>query len=558
MSLWDPLHQARGDGPLLSAWSDGAFDPWTWDEWRAQALRFAAGLRERGVRPGERVACLLTNGHDACAAVLGTWLAGGCLVSVPTIARGMALERYVEQLRRIVAQAEPVQLLCEPAFTESLSGAGLGVPVSGFDAIQGAGGFDPDLPGDDQPIFVQYSSGSTSDPHGCVLSAGAIARQLEMLAHAVELDPAADRCVSWLPLSHDMGLFGALLLHAYWTGTELLLSTPQRFVSGPRTWFGDCARHAATITVGPNFALDLAARTAAALPPAPAPIRRVVIGGEMVQPGTLQRALKALGPERLMDGALLPAYGLAESVLAVSTTPVGEGPTVLWLDPDALGEGSVRPVSEGDGVPAALAASGRPLPGVGVTIVRGEGDGGGDGVGVGADVGEICVQTPSLAEGYLGAPELTARKFTPGGLKTGDLGFLHEGRLFVTGRRDDLMTIAGRNVYARDIEAAIQATGHPRPGCCAVVPLAATADGPLVTVLEPVEHHPDPSVMARDIAAAARAGAAVRITECLFLPRGAFPKTPSGKVQRFRCRELALDRDSGVGKRVRVGGRTSA
>jgi len=146
-----------------------------------------------------------------------------------------------------------------------------------------------------------------------------------------------------------------------------------------------------------------------------------------------------------------------------------------------------------------------------------------------------------LAEGYLDAPQATAERFTTGGLRSGDLGFMHEGRLYITGRIDDLMTVAGRNVYARDLEAAISEVAGLRPGGYAIVDLD---DGGtrLVAVVEPRANHPDLSVMAADIAASVRASAGVMLDGCLFVERGRLPKTPSGKVQRFRCRELAADR----------------
>jgi fatty-acyl-CoA synthase len=541
--LWAPLDERRRDRALLRVWDGGTWSTWSWDEWRRAAARFAGGLRDLGVGRGDRVACLLSNTQPTCAAVLGTWMAGGCLVSIPAIARGMTLDRYLAQLKRIVAQAEPALVLVEEALAEVLAAELAPLRVRALQRVDGppVDGFE--LANGEDPVFVQYSSGSTSEPRGCVLSADAIAHQLTMLERALELDGDCDVKVDWLPLSHDMGLFGCLLLSAYWTGTSQVLSTPQRFLTNPRSWFADCGEFGATITCGPNFGLELTARFAPTLPPDPIPMRRIVIGGERIEPATLQRVCDALGPERLPRSALMPAYGLAEATLAVTMSPLGSGASVLEVQRDALAEGLVRAADDSVGADGRtrLTSVGSPLPGVEVDIATRD-----------ADVGEIRVRSASLATGYLHAPDRTAERFTPDGLLTGDIGFQLDGELYVTGRADDLLIVGGRNVYARDIEAAIVQAGGVRPGSCAVVSVDGDADPRLVALVEPADDHPELSAMAAGMAAAARASAGVRLAECVFLPRGSFPKTPSGKAQRFRCQELAAERVFSAARRVTV------
>jgi acyl-CoA synthetase (AMP-forming)/AMP-acid ligase II len=165
-------------------------------------------------------------------------------------------------------------------------------------------------------------------------------------------------------------------------------------------------------------------------------------------------------------------------------------------------------------------------------------------------VGEIRVSSASLADGYLGQRDLTAERFTSDAVLTGDIGFVLDDELFVTGRLDDLITIAGRNVYARDIEAALGSVGGIRPGMCAVIPLESDNGTRIVAVMEPLADHGDLTVLARRTSDAARRAAGVRIAECVFLPEGAFPKTPSGKVRRFRSAELAADCTIAGGKRI--------
>jgi fatty-acyl-CoA synthase len=521
--LWEPLDDRRPPRPQLSAWNGRGFTDWTWAEWLDAGGVAAAALRRAGVGPGSRVACVLTNSPETCAAVLGIWMCGASIVSMPAIARGMSPPRYVAQLRRICADASPRLALVAAEFAAAMADAGLGVRVASFEELDGAGRSDPAFPEGDAEVFVQYSSGSTSDPRGCVLTADAIAHQLSALEHGLETDPAADVGVSWLPLSHDMGLFGCLLL-SYWTGTRLVLGSPTRFLSSPATWFEDCAREQATITVAPNFAFELAVRAARARPPGSVAISKCIVGGERVERGTLRRARDAFG---LPESAFIPAYGLAEAVLAVTMTPVADRPRVAYVDPHALASGKVVPTEAGDPDGTALVSAGPPLPGIGIDI---DGSGG---------VGEICVSSPSLAMGYLARLELTSRAFGSGALRSGDLGFMSGGELYVTGRLDDMLCVAGRNVFARDIEAELQRARGIRPGSCAVVDVERDGTRRLVLLAELDDRHPDLRALAASVDRIARETAAVQVRECLFVPRGRLPKTPSGKVQRFMCRELA-------------------
>lgn len=528
ISLWDPLHRPRTGGPLLAAWSGSTYTEWTWRDWYDRASRFAGALRRNGVQSGDRVAFLLTNATAVCAGVLGTWLAGACVISVPVISRGMAPPDYFRMLRRVVAQAQPSLVVAEARVAALLRASEVGVHVMDCDALDGGRLETPSLCGEGEPVLVQYTSGSTSEPRGCVVTAHAVARQLSGLEQALRIDPERDVGVVWLPLSHDMGLVGCLLL-TYWTNHRLVLSTPERFVRQPGSWFEDCAHFGATISAAPSFALDRAARVAEARPPAPFPMRCLVVGSDRVEARVLRRASRTLGPDRLPESSLVPAYGLAEAVLAVTMTPVGHGPTIMRVDRRSLERGDVEP-ADGDGT-VELVSAGVPLPGNVVEVAPPT-----------SAVGELVVSSPTLAAGYLGAPEATAERFTADGLRTRDLGFVQDDSLYVTGRGDDLMVLAGRNVYARDVEAAIAGVRGIRPGRFSVVDVEADCDTRLVALIEPMPRHPDFAVMARDVAAAARTALGVPIAECLFVAPGDLPKTPSGKIQRFRCREHARGR----------------
>jgi fatty-acyl-CoA synthase len=540
--LWGPLGATRTSPDLIRIWNESEYSVWSWDEWRTRSLRFAAGLHALGVGSGDRVACLLTNTPASCCAALGTWLTGACLISLPSMARGMNPSQYAAQLRRIVAQSGPVVLLCDTGLVPLLDG-NVSVRVVPFHEVPKLVSFEPAPPRLDDAAFVQYSSGSTTDPRGSVLTPRAIAWQLATLERKLAIDPEADTFVAWLPLSHDMGFFGCLLL-SYWTGHRLVLSTPQRFLRRPASWLADCARYSATLSATPSFGLALASRVArASLSPA-FPMRRMVVGSDHIDPNTLREASVVLGKERLPWSSLVPAYGLAEAVLAVTMADPGAGPTVLELDRDALSGGRVETIGVAEaresGIQTVvLTSAGRALPGNRLQVAHGE------------RVGEIVVESPSLAAGYLDAPRQTKQRFTSCGLLTGDLGFVNENELYLCGRLDDLMSIAGRNVFARDIETALAVLPGVRAGACAVVNVDSEDGTRLIAVVEPRPDHPAFQIMADSIAAAALSVVGVRVDECLFVRRGRLPKTPSGKVQRFRCRELATEAKTALDVRVR-------
>lgn len=532
-SLFAGFEQPR-DGFRVSIWNGDTYEHWDWDGWRAEASSMAAGLRAIGVERGSRVACVLTNCPAACALVPAVWLAGGTILSLPTIARGMSLDAYLGQLRRICAASDPIALLMEEQYLAALPENSIPeAKAVSYESLFSSARLEATPPDAEEIAFVQYSSGSTSEPRGCALSAGAVARHLRILAERLDLDTERDAGVCWLPLSHDMGLFGAVML-AFVESMPLCLSTPQRFLRSPRTWFDDCARFGATITAAPNFALELAARSAQVELPDAFPMRRCVLGGERVEARSVATAATVFAERGLTPGSLVPAYGMAEAVLAVTMTNVREVPTILDLDSSALLESEVVDpvvIEDWDANPAPgrtrLVSAGHPLSGVGVRV---------DGA---TAVGELFVSSPSLASGYLADERATQERFANGEVRTGDLGFTHENHLYVLSRLDDMITAGGRNLFARDIEVAISGSAAVRPGSCVLVNLAGNGGGgQLLAMAEPTKDATDFAGIARSLSDSVRKTTGFRLDECLIVPPGTLPKTPSGKIQRFRCRQM--------------------
>lgn len=534
MRLLDPMLEIRPSvRPLLSVWNGRDFDDMSWDQWRLAASGATLGVRALGVEPGRRVGCVLTNSSAVCVGVIAIWLAGGVVASLPTPARGMAFDIYMTQLRTIARQLDIDVLLMERTFASLIPEEQLpGVRIASFESLLGTGSIEPDIADRDDVVFVQYSSGSTREPAGCMLSARAIETQLDLLAETLSLDGVNEQGVMWLPLSHDMGLFGCLML-CFAKGMPLAIGTPERFLRAPGTWITDMVHRRATIAAIPNFALDLAARAVRSMAPGRFPMRKCVIGGEHVEVRTLALADEVLGPYGFTMHTFIAAYGMAEAVLAVTMADLDGEPRVLTTDAAALAAGRVELRDPQDceqrGI-ARLVSAGRPLRGVEVEIH-------------GAEVGEIVVRSPCLAAGYAGDADASADRFRDGAFWTRDLGFMLDGELFVFGRKDDMLVVAGRNVWARDVEAAICAHAEVRPGSCALVEVRDGEDLHLAVIAEPAKGASDYAAIARTARKVAYQTAGVSVQECMIIPPGSLPKTPSGKIQRSRCRSLMTSQE---------------
>lgn len=524
MRLFDALTTTKSQ--VLRCWDGDRFVDTPWDDLLAGAQRAAVGLRRIGVGPGVPVASVLTNSADVARGVLGVWLAGGAVASLPVPARAMGLDEYADQLTALCEHVGSPVLLLERRLIDVLREPIAGrVELRAWESLAASGRLDASPPADDELAFVQYSSGSTSAPKGCALTAGAIGNQIATIADMLAAVPGDDVVAGWLPLSHDMGAFGCLMF-AWACDLGLVLSSPERFVRDPRTWFGDCADHGATLSVGPPSALHAAVRAQRTQALSnPLRLRACVIGAERIAWPVIEAATATLAPYGLTARTWVPAYGMAEATLAVTSVGLTDVPSRLAIDGVALGAGEI--VLADDETGTEVVSAGRPCAGVEVRM---------------ADprrLSEIHVRSTSLASGYFGDPRATAERFVDGELATGDLGFMRDGELYVVGRSDDVLSVAGRKVYAREIEAAVDLLEAVRRGCSTIVDLGGEERG-LVLLLELEDESADCRGLAAEASRTAKAKAGVLLDECVFLPRGALPKTPSGKIQRFRCRHLLV------------------
>ncbi len=520
-----------------------------------RARRFAGGLRQLGVRRGDRVGLILPTCPGFYDAFFGAMLAGAAPVPVyPPVRLGRLDEYHLRTGRMLGPGGAAVRLVVSDARTRRILGRtaeAVGATLGLVSLDQVPSRADTEAPGGlapDDLAFIQLSSGTTVDPKPIRLTH----RQVLANVHAIidtilAAHPTPPRGrhsgVSWLPLYHDMGLVGCVMT-ALEAAEDLTLIPPELFVARPAVWLRTISRYRATISTAPNFAYGLCAEriTDQELQGVDLSRWRVALNGaEPVTPAVLGRFARRFQAYGLRPEALTPVYGLAEATLAVTFSDLRRPFGWRAFDRQLLAEhGVARPAAatrasagpqeggRGSGLP--LVSLGRPLPGVKLRIVDREG----------ADLpedrlGRLLVLGPSVMEGYHGRPEATAAACAGGWLDTGDLGFLHRGELYLHGRAKDLVVIRGRNHCPQEVEVCLDGLEGVRTGCVAAVgAVADSGEGEELLVF--VEHargtarpHGElqQAVTARVLQATGLRPALVRVLE-----PGTLPRTSSGKIRR--------------------------
>ena len=489
-----------------------------WD--RAAAV--AAGLRERQIVPGDRVALMLRTEEPFFVSFFGALLAGAVPVPMYPPHRADQIEDYVRRQLAILTNAEARVLVtfgeAERVGRLLRSGAGSLAAITTVAQLAAAG--DRSRVVDVRPrdmALIQYTSGSTGDPKGVVLSHQNLLANIRAFGDALAIGPD-DVGVSWLPLYHDMGLIGAWLGALYF-GIPITILSPLAFLARPARWLWALHAHRGTISPAPNFAFELCVKriTDDEIRGLDLSAWRLALNGsEPVSPETMTRFTQRFEPYGFRPGAMCPTYGLAESSVGLTVSPPQRGPRV-----------------EGHSV-----SCGRPLPGHGVRIV--------DDAGKVVDErveGRIEFRGPSVTSGYFRNPAATRTAFHEGWCDSGDLGFWADGELFVTGRRKDIIIKAGRNLHPHQVEELVGAVPGIRKGCVAVfsVPDPDLGTERLVIVAE-----------SRQTAAMTlqrlRTDIVERVIAALGIPPdvvaihrpGAVLKTPSGKIRRSAMRDAYL------------------
>jgi acyl carrier protein len=514
---------------------DGEVVPLTYGELMDEASRLAGGLVARGLMPGESVAIMLPTGREYLQSFLAVLLAGGTPVPIYPPARAKQIEEHFRRHARILHNARArVLVTFEPV--KRLSRL-LTARVSGLETLVTPRELAASVALDVRPrlgpadvAFLQYTSGSTGDPKGVVLTHGNILASLRSMRRALGVG-TEDVFVSWLPLYHDMGLIGAWL-GSLVVGFPLVLMSPLTFLARPQRWLQTIERFRGTVSGGPNFAYELCNRRVSDEDIDGLDLsswRLAFNGAEPVSANTLHRFAERFSRAGFDPRAMTPVYGLAEATLGVAFTPVGRGPRIERIDRGLFHRTGVAQTASDDDA-LALVSSGVAIPDFEVRIVDGAGREAGD-----REEGEVEFRGPGVTSGYLRNPEASRGLFHGDWARSGDRGYLADGELFITGRDKDVVIRAGRNLYPYALEQAVGEVEGVRRGCVAVFggedPTSGTER--LVVLAETRETDPQRrATMRASIERLTLEHLELPADEVLLAPPQTVLKTSSGKIRR--------------------------
>ena len=517
---------------------DGALSYGAMDQ---QSRAVAAALRRIGCADA-RVLLLYPQGLEFVVAFFGTLRAGAAAVPAPHAKAGRA---SIDRLLAIVDDARPlVALTTDALVAETMAALGTGpnkVIVTSISALiaQQAPDTDAELPKPDQLALVQYTSGSTGTPRGVMITHANLMANMALIREKFG-HTRASVFVGWLPMFHDMGLVGNLLQPVY-AGCKCVLMSPSAFLEEPVRWLRAISIYRGTTAGAPNFAYDFCVDRIDMVDRAGLDLRSLEIafnGSEPVRARTLDRFAEAFAPYGYRRSASYPCYGMAEATLLITGGTKSMQPARHhWTN---TGAALQTCISSG----SALSGSGHALLIVDPDTMQPQPDG---------SVGEIWFAGPSVATGYWNRRPETAACFgqspadrhDPRWLRTGDLGFMADGALYVTGRSKDVMILRGRNIYPQDIEAAAE-DAHPalRPDCSAAFLIedtdAAGKDRRALVVVSEVAHRylrePPMAEIADAVRAVVSRDHGQSVSVIALLKPGTLPKTTSGKIQRQLCK----------------------
>ncbi len=511
------------------------------------ARGIAGGLQGLGLTCGEAVLIMLPSGADYFFSFMAVLLAGG--VPVPVYPPGR-IGQLEEHLLRHLAIAENCRARIMIAMPEAArfsqllrrrAGGLRHILTPAEIRAEGTDGLHPPVLKTEDTALLQYTSGSTGDPKGVVLSHANLLANIRAMGSALEAS-SKDVFVSWLPLYHDMGLIGAWLGSLYYAA-HLVVMSPLAFIARPGRWLTAIHRYGGTISAAPNFAYDLCVRRLGEEQTGDLDLsswRLAMNGAEAVNPDTMERFTGRFAANGFRPETMFPVYGLAENSVGLAFPPLNRAPLIDRVERAALMTGGyARPAAAGDSTALRFAACGRPLPGHQIRVV--------DAAGLELPdrrEGNIQFRGPSATGGYLRAADQNREMFHGRWLASGDKGYITDGDIYITGRDKDIIIRAGRNIYPQEVELEVGKIDGIRAGNVAVFGGVDKKNGTERLVVLAETRKNDPEVQAKQ-----RARVIAIVTgltggppdDVVLAPLNTIPKTSSGKIRRAAGRRIYED-----------------
>lgn len=520
--------------------------PYPYSEMRGDALAMTYRLIAAGVAPGDRVSLIAETGPEFAALFFGVVYAGAWPVPLPLPTSFGGRDSYIDQLGVQLKSSDP-KLLFYPAEIAALAAAAadaVGVPGLSWEDFAAREALPVDLPAaaPDDIAYLQYSSGSTRFPHGVAITHRALLNNLGAHGHGMEVRDS-DRCVSWLPWYHDMGLVGCFLSPvANQTSTDYLKT--EDFARRPLAWLDLITRNeGTTISYSPTFGYDICARRVSSQMDVATRFdlsrwRLAGNGADMIRPDVMQAFVDAFHPAGFAASSFAPSYGLAEATLAVSIMPPGEGIVMELVEETALSgadDGRDRPKRF-----RAVVNCGKAVRDMEIVVRDDDGKALPD-----RAIGKVLCRGPSVMAGYFRDDAATAACLSSDGwLDTGDMGYLSDGYIYIVGRAKDMIIINGRNHWPQDIEWAVEQLPGFKSGDIAAFAIT-TAGGeetPAVLVHCRTSDGAERLRLRNEIRERVRGITGMNCVVELVPPK-TLPRTSSGKLSRAKARNLYLSGD---------------
>ncbi len=532
--------------------------PLTYRQLETQVKAIAAHLQSK-IKKGDRVLLLFpySDGLDFVASFYGCLYAGAVAVTINPSKNADALEKLLEriedsQAQAVVTTSEVINYFKGKLAKNPIKSVGIASKFSHLELVamdeisldKAADWTDPEVTADDLAFF-QYTSGSTGKPKGVMITHGNLIYNSETIRHAFQHHERTTMA-SWLPMFHDMGLIGGVIQPLY-VGFPVILMSPVELIQKPSLWLETISRHKVTVSGGPNFAYDLVARQVN-----PEKIENLDLarwevafsGAETVRAATLEKFIEVFAPYGFKKESFYPCYGMAEATLFLSGGNVFRAPAIQYMEPEALQQNQA--VTSTDSSHGIVSCGTSWLDDELVIVdpeTKTELEEG--------NVGEIWACGKGIGQGYWQRPEVTEETFKQylgdrgPFLRTGDLGFMKDGEIYITGRMKEVMILWGRYRYPHDIEATVEKC-HPalRPSWGAAFSIEAENDERLVVVHE-VDRSHIRKLNVEEVVGTIRKAIyeehSVEVYGIVLIRTASIPKTSSGKIQRRKCRQLYLD-----------------